>query len=336
MNFSINYGVTPLTISAKIIKDSVSPTGQRITTMELKYPRFIHAEAKTHRVMSIGGEEYTLTQDAGFMSDPNLSRNASSSRAIPVEKMIQSVIDDPAMPIYWGKNQPGMQAKVELEGEEKRAAMRAWLDGMNQAVQCAQRMLALGVHKQIANRVIEPWTHITVVVTATEWNNFLHLRDHEDAQPEIAELARCVRVELEMNDPVSLKPGEWHLPYVGLTDWEAANTFLLRGRITRDMPKHPELVELLRKVSTARCARVSYLTHDGKAPDIEADLALYDRLVGSSPLHASPTEHQATPDTWSEGDFDFPASWMNDNLHGNLSGWIQHRKLLPGENVTTR
>lgn len=327
-----------MTISAKIIKDSVSPTGQRITTMELKYPRFIHAEAKTHRVMSIGGEEYTLTQDAGFMSDPNLSRNASSSRAIPVEKMIQSVIDDPAMPIYWGKNQPGMQAKVELEGEEKRAAMRAWLDGMNQAVQCAQRMLALGVHKQIANRVIEPWSHITVVVTATEWNNFLHLRDHEDAQPEIAELARCVRVELELSDPVSLKPGEWHLPYINLTDWALADEFCRKGRITRDMPSHAELCEVLRKLSTARCARVSYLTHDGKEPDIKADLALYDRLVGSSPLHASPTEHQATPDSQLES-FEagnYYIEWVNPTKHGNLSGWIQHRKLLPGENVTTR
>lgn len=327
-----------MTITAKIIADSISPSGQRLTTMELRYPRFIHAEAKTHRVMSIGGVEYTLTQDAGFMSDPNLSRNASSSRAIPVEKMIQSVIDDPAMPIYWGKNQPGMQAKVELEGDEKRAAMRAWMDGMNQAVQCTQHMVAIGVHKQIANRVIEPWSHITVVVTATEWNNFLHLRDHEDAQPEIAELARCVRVELELGDPVLRKSGEWHLPYVGLNDWADAEVYLRRGRITRDMPKFPELVELLRKVSAARCARVSYLTHDGKAPDIETDLALYERLVGSSPLHASPTEHQATPDAQIES-FEagnYYLDWANPTKHGNLSGWIQHRKLLPGENVTIR
>lgn len=328
-----------MTISAKIIADSISPDGIRLTTMLLRYPRFIHAEAKTHRVMSIGGEEYiALTQDEGFMSDKNLSRNASSSRAIPVDRMIQAVIDDPAMPIYWGKNQKGMQAAQELSIDEQRVAIRAWLKGMEKAVETARQLSDLGLHKQIVNRVIEPWSHITVVVTATEWNNFLHLRDHEDAQPEIAELARCVRVELELSDPVFLQSGQWHLPFVDVAvEYAVVEKLLQVGRITRDMPKPSEVYGVLVKLSAARCARTSYLTHDKKNPTIDEDTALYERLVGGEPLHASPTEHQASPDQWDKGDFEgYGAKWRNAYLHGNLSGWIQHRKMLPNENVTTR
>lgn len=308
-----------MTISAKIICDSISREGIRLTTMLLRYPRFIHAEFMTHRVFS---------------------RNASSSRAIPIEKMIQAVIDDPAMPIYWGKNQKGMQAAQELSIDEQRVAIRAWLKGMEKAVETARQLSDLGLHKQIVNRVIEPWSHITVVVTATEWNNFLHLRDHEDAQPEIAELARQCRVELELNDPTLLAYGEWHLPFITQGDVENVVTYLQKGRITRDMPSLAERFKVLRKVSTARCARTSYLTHDKLDPKIEDDIALYDRLVGSSPLHASPTEHQATPDEkvgYDEKGMELSTpTWGNPDLHGNLSGWIQFRKLLPNENVTTR
>lgn len=308
-----------MTISAKIIADSTSPNGVRLTTMLLRYPRFIHAEFMTHRVFS---------------------RNASSSRAIPVEKMIQAVIDDPAMPIHWGMNQKGMQAVHELSIGEQRVAQRRWLDGMASAVTTARQLNDLGLHKQIVNRVIEPWAHITVVVTATEWNNFLHLRDHEDAQPEIAELARQCRVELELNDPTPLAYGEWHLPFVTQGDVENVVNYLQKGRITRNMPSLAERFEVLRKLSTARCARTSYLTHDKQNPLLEDDIALYERLVGSSPLHASPTEHQATPDEMVDYDergmeLSTP-TWGNPELHGNLSGWKQHRKMLPNENVTTR
>lgn len=295
-----------MTISAKIICDSISPDGIRLTTMLLRYPRFIHAEFMTHRVFS---------------------RNASSSRAIPIEKMIQAVIDDPAMPIYWGKNQKGMQATQELSIDEQRVAIRAWLKGMEKAVEAAKHLNALGLHKQIVNRVIETWSHITVVVTATEWNNFLHLRDHEDAQPEIAELARQCRVELELNDPTSLAYGEWHLPFVNQGDVENVVTYLQKGRITRDMPSMDERFEVLRKLSTARCARTSYLTHDKKNPTIDEDTALYERLVGGEPLHASPTEHAATPDVLVDG------AWTSPELHGNFKGWNQFRKMLPGEYI---
>lgn len=309
-----------MTISAKIIADSISPDGVRLTTMLLRYPRFVHAEFMTHRVFS---------------------RNASSSRAIPVEKMIQAVIDDPAMPIHWGANQKGMQAHDELSINGQREAMRRWMEGLDLAVHTAKRLNELGLHKQIVNRVIEPWSHITVVVTATEWNNFLHLRDHEDAQPEIAELARCVRVELELSDPVFLQPGQWHLPFVDVAvEYAVVEKLLQVGRITRDMPKPSEVYSVLVKLSAARCARTSYLTHDKKNPTIDEDTALFERLVGGDPLHASPTEHQATPDEtvgYDEKGMELSTpAWGYPELHGNLSGWIQYRKMLPNENVTTR
>src|ERR1700693_1578480 len=109
-----------MTVSAKIVADSVGQAGQRITTMQLRYPKFIHGEFMTHRVFS---------------------RNASSSRAIPVERLIQDVIDDPAMPVFWGKNQKGMQAKEELTGNDLYMAKREWLRARDQAVASA-RMLA--------------------------------------------------------------------------------------------------------------------------------------------------------------------------------------------------
>jgi hypothetical protein len=305
-----------VTISTQTIADSISPAGKRLTTMLLRYPRFVHAEFMTHRVFS---------------------RNASSSRAIPVEKMIQAVIDDPAMPIYWGMNQKGMQAAHELSIDQQREAMRVWLDGMQKAVNTAQMLNDLGLHKQIVNRVIEPWAHITVVVTATEWNNFLHLRDHPDAQPEIAELARQIKEELDTNQPVLLQPGQWHLPFIDVdVEYAVVERMLQVGRITRDMPKPVEVYNVLIKMSTARCARTSYLTHDKLNPTIDGDLELFNRLVGSNPLHASPTEHQARPDIYCPEDRDLYSGWENPELHGNLSGWIQHRKLLVGENVTTR
>lgn len=305
-----------MTISAKIICDSISLDGVRLTTMLLRYPRFVHAEFMTHRVFS---------------------RNASSSRAIPVEKMIQAIIDDPAMPIHWGATQKGMQARNELSIDGQREAMRRWMEGMEFAIHTAKRLNELGLHKQIVNRVIEPWAHITVVVTATEWNNFLHLRDHEDAQPEIAELARQCRVVLELSNPVTLNYGQWHLPFVDVyREYGVVESLLQVGRITRDMPKPEEVYNVLLKLSTARCARTSYLTHDNVTPVMDDDIKLYERLVGSSPLHASPTEHQATPDVLRAGHWKVEPFWENPHRHGNLLGWQQHRKFLAGENVTTR
>ena len=269
-------------ITAKVIEDSrAASTGVRLSTLQLQYPRFIHAEFMTHRVFS---------------------RNASSSRAIPVAKVIEQVRNDPAMPIHWGKNQPGMQANEELQGAEREQVIRQWKLAAERAADSANIMNMLGVHKQVANRILEPFQYMHVIVTATEWLNFFELRAHPDAQPEIHALALVMKAAMKESQPKTLKDGEWHLPYVRLEE---------RLRFFGD-------IELLLKLSAARCARVSYLTHDGKEPSIEKDVELYDRLVGSVPLHASPIEHQATP--MGEGSQDL---WS-----GNFRGWMQHRQIV--------
>ncbi len=260
-------------IEAKIVLDSISPEGVRLTTFELKYPRFILAEFNTHRVFS---------------------RNSASSRAIPVKKMIKDVINDPVIPVFWGKNQAGMQAKEELTGRELSFAQFLWKTSRYPACVVAYLLNKVGLHKQISNRIIEPWMWTKTIVTSTEWDNFFQLRMHEDAQPEIHVLA-CEMYSAYLDSvPNKLNYGDWHLPYV--TDAEICNNLMV------------DCIEM----SGARCARVSYLTHDGKTPSKEKDFKLYDDLVGSVPIHASPTEHQATP--------------MKDKeYHKNFRGWKQHR-----------
>lgn len=294
-----------MTIAAKMVLDSVSPEGIRLCTMQLRYPKFIHSELMTHRVFS---------------------RNASSSRAIPVARLIQDVLEDPAVPVHWGANQRGMQAdrecdaKVHMGGDGlfscDMPSRDAWLRARDMAVIYARAFDAAGYHKQIVNRLLEPWCHINVVVTSTDWSNFFALRCHPGAQPEMRALAEAMRHAMKQSKPEVLQPDEWHLPYVAEDDWKFQDTSGLY--FTRD---YTEMI----KISVARCARVSYLTREGRQPSVDEDLALYDRLVAQVPLHASPAEHQATPDKY-EG-----IMWANPYLHGNLRGWVQYRKTLPGE-----
>lgn len=298
-----------MTIQAKIIADSISPNNIRLITMQLRYPKFIHSEFMTHRV---------------------LSRNASSSRAIPTTRLIQDVIDDPAMPVFWGKNRPGMQASEELLPGDARDAKQQWLLACDDAISRARKLYDLGAHKQIVNRVIEPYTHINVVVTSTNWANFYALRRHKDAQPEMKALADAMWEAQQASEPKELFPGEWHLPYVEQNELTAFGPVQtrLRGESGLGIWKHEELSEIAIRLSVARCARVSYLTHEGKPPNIEEDLKLYDRLMGSEPLHASPAEHQATPDTKC-----LTGVWENLYEHGNFTGWRQFRKMLSNECV---
>lgn len=275
-----------MTVEVKIIADSVATSAPRITTLQLRYPRFIHAEFMTHRVFS---------------------RNASSSRAIPVERLIRDVENDPAIPVYWGANQKGMQAGAEVEDVQQ--ARDRWLKARDAAVKQAWSLHHAGLHKQIVNRVLEPFAHINVVVTSTEWDNFFALRIHADAQPEIYDLAYTIKKVLENNSPRYLGINEWHLPYITRTDEDA----------TYDTSKTiGEILATLVQISTARCARVSYMTHDLRTPKIEEDVALFERLSGSDPKHLSPLEHQAYPD------------WTGSKRHlwGNFTGWIQHRKMM--------
>lgn len=275
-------------IEAKVIEDSISREGKRITTLQIRFPRFILPEFNTHRVFS---------------------RNFSSSRAIPVKKMIDMVRNAPARPIHWGENQAGMQASSELSDQKKVSAKLLWGNAAKHAADIAEAMMDIGLHKQVANRVMEPFMMVNGIVTATEFDNWFELRAHQDAQPEIQALAIQMRHAMAESIPRELKPGEWHLPYV--TTEERNDGFF---------KKNPEL---LRQISAARCCRVSYLRHDGTTASISDDLALCEKLVGAKPLHASPFEHQATPDIFNE-----VHGYHNPELHGNFVGWCQYRKMI--------
>lgn len=295
-----------MTITAKVIEDSVAPNGKRLTTFQLQYPRFIHAESKTHRVVSIADESVALLEEVGLMDCDDLSRNASSSRAIPVNKMIERTLADPAFFVHIGKNQAGMQANEEVSDEIKALFKQEWHELAGIVGGFVDRWAnKYGIHKQVANRALEPWQHIHVIVTATELDNFFTLRAHKDAQPEIHHLALRMQEAMSMSVPVQrnddcTRASSWHLPYV---------TAIERAHY------HAE-PQFLAKLSAARCARVSYLTHDGRAPNADEDLALYERLVGGIPLHASPIEHQAYP-------LPFPRERSN-----NFVGWRQNREII--------
>lgn len=258
---------------AIVLADSLNTaTGDRLTTLQLTYPRFIHAELLTHRMFS---------------------RNTASSRAIPVEKMIEAAVTNPAAPIYWGSNKAGMQAGAEVAEPEN--AHTAWLHARDAAVAQARSLASLKLHKQIVNRVLEPFLWHTAIVSATEWDNFFKLRLHPDAQPEMQELAKHMIGALDSSEPKPVFPASWHLPLI--------------------FPEDQELnLETQRKLSTARCARVSYLTHDGRR-DIQADLDLHDRLAASG--HWSPFEHVAQPVSESK-------------FIGNFRGFRQYRKQIEG------
>jgi len=308
-------------IKAEIIADSMHPyTGTRITTFELVYPRFIHSEFMTHRIFN---------------------RNASSSRAIPTSKFIEQVRNEPVVPSHWGKNQKGMQAKEELSEAEIKDAELIWNSAAQAASVFAEQLRRGQVHKQIVNRILEPFTHIRVVVTSTSWANFYGLRDHDDAQPEIRILAQEMKIAHTKSIPRVLLTGEWHLPYIHHIDHIAAYNFCKQLRITRDEPSDEEINGLLLKVSASRCARASYNNFEGKPSTLEEDLKLFSQLVHDQPVHASPTEHQATPMD-SMGEHLKPSQWENGitsmdragNLYsGNLKHFIQFRKLIPGETI---
>jgi len=329
-------------IAAQVIlksRSALQPTLKPLCTFELRYPKFIHGEFMTHRM---------------------LSRNASSSRAIPTAKLIAEVRSDHdrASPIFWGKNQKGMQAAEELDNEKSihlrmnydgqyeqittyRAAQRAWAAAAGFAVMQAEVLLNLGTHKQIVNRLLEPFSHINVVATATEWDNFFGLRLHHMAQPEMRELARQMWKAYNEAETQEIVPGEYHLPYVTGIDWSY--------RQCVEWPEgRPFSYEALQadmiKVSVARCARVSYKSLEtGKTPTFVEDSVTYAKLNipgtsnydPSQPIHASPAEHQATPDDWyihdgSDGQDPY-SDWVHPKEHGNFVGFRQYRKMLPGE-----
>jgi thymidylate synthase ThyX len=301
-------------IKATVIQDSITRFGKRITTFELEYPRFIHAELMTHRVFS---------------------RNAASSRAIPVEKMHEHILKDPATPFVWQRNQAGMQSSVDLEGVELEIAKREWQIAVTGSIEYSKSLMRAGLHKQWANRCTEFAQTMKTVVTSTEWDNWYDLRNHRDAQPEIHELARVMLEVSDASYPMPINTGEWHVPYVTRARVYLNGPISYYSSTEADFGEEITLESAL-KVSASCCAQVSYRKNDNS---IEKAEMIFDRLINSVPRHASPVEHQATPMLQPSAIFNIsrPDTWEHGITHtnrqcefgsGNFYGYIQHRQLL--------
>lgn len=257
--------------SAKIIAHSKAPNGEELITFEIELHRFVLPEFNTHRL---------------------LSRNFQSSRAVPIEKMIEQVRNSPAYPVHWGKNQAGMVAENELsldilvmdvnymDGSYQSTLEEAWLNAARQSANTAEMFNIAGLHKQIVNRVLEPFMKTKGVVTATRksYEAFFKLRCHKDAQPEIKLLAERMRDALDNSIPKELTYGKYHLPY-------------LNGDISEMSIKDAI------KISTSCCGQVSYRKLDDS---LTKALKIYDMLnlpingkYPEEPPHFSPTEHIA-------------------------------------------
>lgn len=278
-------------VSAKATADS-EYRGTRLITLEVDMHRFILAENNTHKAQS---------------------RNVQSSRAVPILRQLEQIANDPAMPVFYGKDKPGMVADEELSGLELDLAKMIILNMRDACLNGVKQLQKLGLHKQSANRYVEPWMWTKGVVTAKyeDWQHMFDLRCHYAAQPETQALFGAIQVAIDASNPVSLKPGGWHLPYVNQCDFPPSEYGLTKDRTLAMI-----------KVSASCCAQVSYRTLDDS---LEKAKKIYDMLnlpiegvYPEDPPHFSPTEHIAKA-----GDCDF-------ELSGNFqcTEFIQYRKVL--------
>jgi thymidylate synthase ThyX len=319
-------------ITASVICDSIGEHSPRLTTFLTHYPKFVHSEHCRHRAFSLC---------------------VSSSRAIPSKRYLEIVRSDEerAEPAFWGAEQKGMSPGEELssvplwpkdgvislaDGSPKAEAIAAWEHSALNAAGMAEYLLSFGVHKSIANRLLDPFVPVNVLVTSCEAGllNWFGLRLDKSADPTIRALAEAMWAAWNESNPQKLEPGEWHLPFITEMDFIEADRYSNEEHIQLRWLGKSKL-DILKRVSTAHSARLSYMSYDtGKRATIGEDLALYDRLITAKPIHASPAEHQATPDRWFDW-VDAPdvSHWLQPELHGNLPGWIQHRKTLPDEAI---
>jgi hypothetical protein len=323
-------------ISAEIIADSINVWGDRVTTFKLHYHRFIHSEFMTHKM---------------------LSKNASSSRAIPVKSILDKIEEQPAIPIHFGQNKSGMQAEVENSKPIKMNVYdeygditeetynvtneQAWHFAKNCAIKYANKFADAGYHKQIVNRLTEPFQFINVLSSATDYDNFFWLRQHKDAQPEIQELANCMFEAKEQSTPEVLRFGEWHTPFV---EHERNSKNELTYHLDGDIISK----ELAIKISISASAQISYRKND---TSIEKAKRIFDMLMNGERLHGSPMEHVATP--YSETEYmdrlnakknllnaygvyyepEIAEKFADQVMYcGNFRGWTQERKLMANEN----
>ena len=318
-------------ITAKVIADSISPSGNRITTFEIEYPRFILSELNTHKM---------------------LEKNSSSSRAIPIIKMIEQIETNGATPLYWGKTKSGMQAGEEVVGNDLSVIQYLWDLARSNAVASADILSQMGLHKQTSNRLLEPFQMMKTVVTGTDWDNFFNLRIHPDSQPEFCMLAYKMYMAMKESTPVKLVAGQWHLPFVHTFISKEGVQYYSDGINPLSGGKQLSLEEAIR-VSASCCAQTSYRKSDDS---LEKADKIFDMLIKADVLHASPFGHLATPvgPTHREWDLEtlhsvslweekcvnvpeIPSSWekgithMNRNgvfCSGNLTGFISYRHLM--------
>jgi len=296
-----------LQVEAKVIADSISPDGVRLTTIEGTMHRFVLAEMNKHRM---------------------LSQSAQSSRAVPVPKMIEMVRNDPMMPVYWGKNQKGMSANEELSGDELISAQMRWEAAMRDATFHAELLHEdTGAHKQLVNRLLEPFLPQKIVITGTEWENFFRLRCHPDAQPEIRLFAEKIKEAMDNSTPKELDYNEWHLPYVTL-EYESAGPGSLLVYVTDSGEKisYPD-IEAAKRYSAARCATASYRT---EKLTVERAMNIFEQLVMSEPRHSVPLEHVATPMRYAASPLCTHLTKDLTPLSGNFKQWGQMRKEIEG------
>lgn len=285
-------------LKAEVICDSING-GVRLTTFVLTYPRFIHGEVMTHRAFS---------------------RNAASSRAIPVRKMLGAVWREPVVPVAFGANRSGMQAGDALAGWRLAAAHKLWLSVRLPAIAAAWLFSKIGLHKQVANRILEPWQWMTTIVTSTEegYKHFFSLRDHKDAQPEICELAKKMKSGLDGSSPTLRN---YHIPFLNFEELTLALSANTNASLDYIGAKTFRKLAML---SAARCCRVSYNNVDGSKSNIVNDMELADRLRSHRPLHASPFEHQAyVSDNWS----------VENGVRNFKAPWIQYRAIVEFEDA---
>lgn len=316
-------------ITAKVIADSISEAGHRITTFEIEYPRIVMSEFNTMRA---------------------ISKNSSSSRAIPVSKMLEHTVKMNIKPIYFGAKQSGMQAGDELYGETLQSAKGVWESSLRNAVESSEMLDNLGVAKEVTNRLVEPFQLVKVVCTATDWDNFFNLRLHPDSDPNICMLAYKMYEVMKESKPQVLKVGQWHLPYVNSAKSDALDSI---GNRYEDLEYYVGDFNFLSledaiKISAASCASVSYRT---EGISLEKADKIFDMLINAEVIHASPFEHLATPiskeleiensDYLTVGfinkSYD-PSTWQKGVTHvnrqgelcsGNLRGFISYRHQLP-------
>jgi hypothetical protein len=281
---------------ARVVLDSITEDGDRLVTFDAWFHRFVLSEVNTHCV---------------------LSRNSASSRAIPLATQLERAQNTTAYPVVWASEQKGMSGGDEVEYPG--SAQGAWNTARNSAIAMAKELGGMGVHKSLANRLLEPFMWHNAVITATALDNFFAQRCSPLAQPEIRALADAMRIAMSQSTPTLLKPGEWHTPY------------LMPDEL--DKP----LVERL-QVSTARCAGVSYMAQNNTR-EWDRDISIYERLTTADPMHASPLEHVATPCKGNRHAV-YPWAYHPDTLdradmadvmplvlpkYGKLLGWHSHR-----------